>query len=117
MPGLSKGGCFRHLVGVLSCCLAGVDGEDTIFSSRALRLLRTAPTTLQGGVVKVCAVQLVDAYVLQWLTFRTDVAVFFRQISKLLDPVQIALRHRTFLDTDIRCDLSLNQPVQQFAIA
>src|SRR5271166_6231200 len=85
--------------------------------SQRWRLLRTAPTALQGGVVEVCAVQLVDADALQWLTFRADVAVFFRQISKLLDPVQIALRHRTFVDTDIRCDLSLNQPVQQFAIA
>jgi len=72
-----------------------VDGNAAVLPARALLLLRASAATLQCRVVKVGAVQLIDADVLQLLALGTDIAVFLGYIGELLDPVQIALRHRT----------------------
>ena len=62
-------------------------------------------------------VQRIDTHVLQLLAFRTDIAVLFRQVGELLDPIEIALPQRIFFDPDIRGDTAIVEPLQQFTVA
>src|SRR5438309_3550024 len=73
-PGLIAGECFAH-------------GWTTELAARALRLLPTSSTALNRRVVPVRTVPFVNTHVVQWLACGAEMAVFFRHVSELLDPV------------------------------
>src|SRR5437773_2809436 len=94
-----------------------MDRDRTELAARALRLLPTSSTALNRRVVPVRTVPFVNTHVVQWLACGAQIAVFFRHVRELLDPVSIRGRVRTFLHPNVRRNPTIIEPLQQFAVA
>src|SRR5713226_8427916 len=94
-----------------------MDRDRTELAARALRLLPTSSTALNRRVVPVRTVPFVNTHVVQGLACGAEIAVFFRHVSELLDPVWIRGRVRTFLHANVRCNPTFIEPLQHFPVA
>src|SRR6266849_4230056 len=94
-----------------------MDRDRTELAARALRLLLTSSTALNRRVVPVRTVPFVNTHVVQGLACGAEIAVFFRHVSELLDPVWIRGRVRTFLHANVRCNPTFIEPLQHFPVA
>src|SRR5437773_10862320 len=94
-----------------------MDRDRTELAARALRLLPTSSTALNRRVVPVRTVPFVNTHVVQRLACGAEIAVFFRHVSELLDPVYIRGRVRTFVHASVRRNPTISRPLQQFTVA
>jgi len=65
----------------------------------------------------VRTVPLVNPHLVQGLACGAEIAVFFRHLSELLDPVQIRERVQTFLHANVWCNPTFLEPLQHFPVA
>src|SRR2546422_11636632 len=94
-----------------------MDRDRTELAARALRLLPTSSTALNRRVVPVRTVPFVNTHVVQRLACGAEIAVFFRQVSWLLDPVLIAGGNRTFVHANVRRNPPISQPLHPSTVA
>src|SRR5437773_6154587 len=93
-----------------------MDRDRTELAARALRLLPTSSTALNRRVVPVRTVPFVNPHVVQWLACGAEIAVFFRHVSELLDPVYIRGRVRCCLHARVRRSATIMVPMQNSAV-